>query len=202
VDEAVDAAIAEQEDRQHDVVQHAVVLGRDQPAQQRLARDALQAVLAAGERHLHAKEVDHLREGERDHGEVDALAADCQRARHQADQGGARDAGQEAHFRRHRPDLHHMTEEVTRHAEEHGVAEAHQAGVAQQQVEGAGEQRKAERRHQEHRVGDPRRGERRRGHQDRSEQAAVHLLCPNRPAGLIRSTIAMTTKITVFDAGG
>ena len=28
------------------------------------------------------------------------------------------------------------------------------------------------------------------------------LVCPNRPAGLTSSTIAMTTKITVLEAGG
>ena len=156
------APIAEQEDRQHDVIEHAVVLGRDQAEQQRLAGDALQAVLAAGERRLHAEEVDHLGEGERDHGEVDALAADRQRSRHQAQRRRAQHAGQQAELGRQVEGLHDIAVEVARHAEEHGVAEAHQAGIAQQQVEGAGEQREAQRRHQEHRIGDPRRQQRQR----------------------------------------
>src|SRR3546814_5130768 len=48
------------------------------------ARHRLDAVLAAGERRLQREKVDHLREGERDHGEIDALAADRQRADDQA----------------------------------------------------------------------------------------------------------------------
>src|SRR4029450_9587742 len=55
MDEAIDGAVSEQEDRQHDIVKDSIVVGRDQPAQQRLAHDALQAVLAVGERRLDAE---------------------------------------------------------------------------------------------------------------------------------------------------
>lgn len=154
------------------------------------------------ERRLDTEEVDHLREGERDHGEVDALTADRQRARHQADQGRAADAGQQAEFGRHVPGLHDMAEEVARRAEEHGVAEAHQPDIAQQEIEGAGEQREAQRRHQEYRIGEPGRGQRHDGQDGDEEALRVHLVCPNRPAGLISRTSAMTTKITVLEAGG
>jgi hypothetical protein len=61
---------------------------------------------------------------------------------------------------------------------------------------------KAQRLHQEHRIEHPRRGQRRDRDQHGDEDAVVHLVCPNRPAGLISSTSAMTTKITVLEAGG
>ena len=49
------------------------------------------------------------------------------------------------------------------------MAEAHQADIADQQVEGAGEQREAQRLHQEHRIDEERRDQQRRDQQqDRS----------------------------------
>ena len=47
-------------------------------------RDALDPVLAAGERRLQAEEVEHLGQGQGDHREVDPLPADGQRARRPA----------------------------------------------------------------------------------------------------------------------
>jgi hypothetical protein len=59
-----------------------------QHAEQLAARHALQAVFAAGERRLQADEVHHLRHRQRDHREVDALAADRDQADQQAEQAG------------------------------------------------------------------------------------------------------------------
>jgi hypothetical protein len=66
------------EDREHDEIQRQV--GQVDQAEQRAARHRLDAVLAAGEGRLQREEEDHLREGQRDHGEVDALPADRERA--------------------------------------------------------------------------------------------------------------------------
>src|SRR5215470_12791599 len=118
-----------------------------------------------------------------------------------------------------RADLGEMRADVGGPAEVERVAEREQADVADQEVEGAGEQRKAQRLHQEHRIGDRGRdhehgehheeGDRlarhrtlARGFLQRVDDAFHHAALPNRPAGRISSTIAMMTKITVFDASG
>src|SRR5215470_10483823 len=99
------------------------------------------------------------------------------------------------------------------------MAERHQPAVADQQVEGASEQREAQRLHQEDRIGDERRDGEDRHQGDEGDHLRVgarggcdprhrisdplhHALRPNRPAGRINSTIAMMTKITVADASG
>src|SRR5262249_13600079 len=83
---------------------------------------------------------------------------------------------------------------------------------------GAGEQREAQSLHQEQRVGEERRDHEHRQH-DRERDglaplaqggarrgqggdALGHALRPNRPAGRINSTIAITMKMTVFEASG
>src|SRR5262249_46940999 len=88
-----------------------------------------------------------------------------------------------------------------------------------QQVEGAGEQRKAQPLHQEHRIGDGGREREQHDHYEERDRLAAHALGargrreriddafhhaarPNRPAGRISSTIAMMTKITVSEASG
>ena len=104
-------------------------------------------------------------------------------------------------------------------AEIERVAERQQADIADQQVERAGKQRKAQRLHQEQRIDKERRDDQHRHHRaERDDLAAAfgrmrgrgerfgggdhHVVLPNRPAGRTRSTIAITTKITVFDASG
>ena len=85
------------------------------------------------------------------------------------------------------------------------MAEREHACVAQEQVEGAGEERIAEELHQEHRV-DPeqRRDQKQRGqtrmHGDRRPHGAHSR--PKRPAGRHTSTTAMMTNTTMFDASG
>src|SRR3546814_9241523 len=62
--------------------------------------DALDPVLAAGEGRLEREEVDHLGERQRDHREVDAVAADRQRADDQPHRGRHRHPGHDARFGR------------------------------------------------------------------------------------------------------
>ena len=60
------------------------------------------------------------------------------------------DAEQDAELRRQPPDLDRVRRDIGRRAEERGVAERQQPDIADQQVEGAGEQREAQRLGQEH----------------------------------------------------
>ena len=101
------------------------------------------------------------------------------------------------------------------------MAEGQEPHVADEQVEGAGEQREAQRLHEEERV-----DEEGRQHEEGDHQREGHVLVPRlapdaagsalasrspspcycarpkRPAGFTSSTSAMMTKITVFDASG
>jgi len=72
----------------------------------------LDAVLAAGELRLQAEEEHHLREGQRDHREIDTLAADREIADHGAERGRGRDAGQDAQFGRQPPHFDGMGGDV------------------------------------------------------------------------------------------
>ncbi|MNK75331.1 hypothetical protein D3C87_948700 [compost metagenome] len=151
VDGAVDQEAGQREEAEEQVVQRLVVAQVD-PPQQRAARDALQSVLAAQRRPLQHDEECQLRQGQRDHREVDALASHRQAADDPAQRRGQADTDQDAQLERHAPDGHRVTGCVARAAEEGGVAERQQAAVAQQQVEGAGKQCKADQLHQQHRV--------------------------------------------------
>ena len=68
------------------------------------------------------------------------LRIDVYKRQRQAQQRGHRDAEQQADLGRHAPHLERVAGRVGGAAEEGGVAERQQAGEAQQQVEGAGEQ--------------------------------------------------------------
>jgi ABC-type Zn2+ transport system substrate-binding protein/surface adhesin len=82
------------------------------------------------------------------------------------------------------------------------VAEGQEPAEADQQVERAGEEREAHHLHQEHGVQHQRREREERDHQHEGDFLVFHFWVPNRPAGLISSTITMMMKITVFDASG
>lgn len=103
-------------------------------------RRRLDAVLAAGEGRLQAEEEDHLRQRQRDHGQVDALAADRQRTGDPAQRRRAQRGQRNGQLGRQPPHLGRVRRDVAGAAQEHGVAEGQQAAEAQQQVEGAGEQ--------------------------------------------------------------
>jgi hypothetical protein len=121
----------------------------------------------------------------------------------EAERGGDRRAEQDRELGRQAPDLGGMARGVPGHAEEHRVAEGEEADIADQEVEGGGEEGEAERLHQEDRIDDEGRDEARDPEPDHDAVLeADHVARPNSPAGLTSSTIAMMTKITVEEASG
>ena len=118
VDDAVDEQEPGREDREHHVVEDRRV-GEVEEPEELPARHRLDAVLAAGERRLQAEEEDHLRERQRDHREVDALAADGEQPREHAEHGGRGRPGEDRELRRQAPDLRRVGRDVAGHAQEH-----------------------------------------------------------------------------------
>src|SRR5260370_35282103 len=74
VDGAKDQEKAEQEPGQNDVIKHGGV-GEIENSEQVPLRNTLDAVFAMGERRLQIDEIQKLRQRERNHREIDALAA-------------------------------------------------------------------------------------------------------------------------------
>ena len=161
---------AGEEDDQHDGV-HRHLVGEIDEAEQLAARHRLDAVLAAGELRLQGEEEHHLRQRQRDHREIDALAADRERAGDEAEHRGGRGAGEDREFRREAPGLGGIGGQIARPAEIERMAERQQPDIADQQVEGAGEQRKAQRLHQEQRIDEERRDHERHHHDGERDRA-------------------------------
>ena len=112
-----------------------------------------------------------MRERERDHREIDALAADRKRAGNQSEHGAGCGAGQDREFRRKAPHLRRVGRQITRPAEIERVAERQQPDIADQQVERAGEQRETQCLHQEQRIdAEQRRDDKRRDHDQERDQ--------------------------------
>ena len=110
----------------------------------------------------------HLREGEGDHREVDALPADRDEAEHEAEEGADEGTGEHAKLRCPAEGLHAIARDVRGEAEEGRVAEGEQAGEAEQQIERAGKEGEAQELHHEDRVqADQRR------HQQQREQGDI-----------------------------
>ena len=151
---ALDQPEGGDENRQHDVVE-VHVIGQVE-TEQVAAWHALQAVLAAGEGRLKVEEEHHLRQRQRHHCKVDALAAYGQAADHPAQCRSSAGAGQQAQQCRQLPDLQRVARDVARGAEEYGVPEGQQPGIAEQQVERAGEKREAQHLHHQHRIDEER----------------------------------------------
>ncbi len=174
---------ADNEDHQHEVIHHQRVRKIEHP-EQLAARHRLDAVLAVGEGRLDIEEVHHLRDRQRDHGEIDTLAADRERADDHAEQRRCRGAGENRQFRGKAPLLGRVRADVARGAQKHCVAERKQAAKSEQQVEGAREQREAQRLHQEYGVKAHERRDRQQRHQHRRApraRAAAPLPPPRRP---------------------
>src|SRR5690606_14011911 len=108
------------------------------------ARKTLNTVFAIGERRLQAEEVEHLRHGQRDHGKIDALAADSDHADDDTEEEGCSNAGKNGQFGCELPDFHGVRRDIGSAAEERGMPEGKQARVAEQQIEGRREQDEAE----------------------------------------------------------
>ena len=221
MDRPVDQEETAQEDREHDEVE-GQRLPEIEHAQERAARHRLDAVLTARELGLQAEEVRHLGEGQRDVREVDALAADRQRADDHPEARRDGRAEEDRELRREAPRLRRVGRAIAGRAQESGVTEGQEPDVADQEVEGAREEREAERLHEEHRVHEERRRHQRRHHHAEGDDlmrghgchrpdadgrgggvgSRGHVARPKRPAGRTSSTSTMMTKITVLDASG
>ena len=103
------------------------------------ARDALQPVLTTGEWRFEGDEIDNLRQGQRDHGKVDSLPPDRQTADQIAEQSGEESPSQNPQFRGQAAGLDQVAGDIRGAAKKSGMAEREQPGIAEQQVEGAGE---------------------------------------------------------------
>src|SRR5262249_44979953 len=151
--------------------------------------------------------------------EIDALPPNGEPAGYEAEQRGNHRAADDRKLRRPSPRLRRIGGDIAGPAEEQRMPERSQADIANQQIEGAGEQSKAQRLHQKDRMDHERQDHEQHDHgqeggaeapaalaalgkQRRLQRAFHHALRPNNPAGLIKSTIAMMTKITVFEASG
>ena len=125
---------------------------------------------------------------------------------------------EDAGKRRQAPEFHGIGGDIGGPAEERRVAERRHADIADEQVEGAGEEREAQRLHQENWIeheGRAKRGDEER-HGDDAAGAGRHarrggalghrlrhrISRPKKPAGFTSSTIAMMTKIAVELASG
>ena len=174
VDGPVDQEEPAEEDRQHhEVERHR--LAQIEEAEERAPRHGLDPILAMGERRLEAEEVDHLGERQRDHREIDALAPDREPAHDQSQRPRRGRPAQDGQLRRPSPHLGGMGRHVPRRAEERRVPERQEPRVADQEVEGAREQRKAQRLHEEERIDDER-----RQHEEGDHQREGHVLMPQR----------------------
>jgi hypothetical protein len=133
---------------QHEII-HVHRLVEVDDAEEISTRHTLQSVFAMGEGGLQAEEEEHLRQCQRNHRRIDALTANGEITDDEAKGGCGENAEYEAEFRRNAPDFHRMGRDIGRAAEEGCMAEGQNAGIAQQKVEGRGEQRKAQHLHQE-----------------------------------------------------
>ena len=133
---------------------------------------------------------------------------------------GREGAGEYGQLRRQAPRLRGMAGDVSRRSQECRMTERQQAGIADEQIEGAGEDGETQHVHEKNRIDEERRDEEHRNHAgegpivkacravacptgDRCRWRWMrHAVLPNSPAGLIISTMAMMTKITVLDASG
>jgi len=169
--------------------------------EQRLLRE-VESVGAAEPGRLAEEIEEHLREGERHHDEVDAGRAQAQPADAERGEGGAE---QRERQREERVDqleaIGQPDQRIGREAEEGRVRQAHQPGVADQQIEAdgedAGDHRLAEELHPEA-IADPGDGEQREGAREEDRLDAPRLVhrasagTPKSPRGRQMSTAAIT----------
>src|SRR5581483_7775987 len=201
---------------QHEIIERPVVV-QDVEAQEaeldRLARKAAQAVVAAGERRpLEGDVIEHLAEGDGDHGEIDAAAMHHQRAEQRAGDAAKERSHEQAERRREGEKFERQAAAISAQSEPGGVAEGEHAGEAEQEVDRHGGERQhqhagaergiaTEERHPEwrQRQQDPHAGD------DGETHILAHVIIPSsprRPRGRISSTSAMITYITASLACG
>ena len=125
---------ARQQHRETEIIKQRLVAEIDETAELAAMVDG-QAVVAAvaiePDRHV----IDHLREGERDHDEIDAAGAQAERADDERVQRGSRDRDRPLHEAGADAFLGQNADGVAADAEIGGVAEAHHAAVTQDQIE-------------------------------------------------------------------
>src|ERR1043166_2089232 len=92
------------ENDQHHVIENKIVAQR-QDTKQITAWHALQTILPAGKWRLQEIEIAHLRQRERNHGKIDALATDRQTTDNITDDCRAHGTEQDADLRGKTPDL-------------------------------------------------------------------------------------------------
>ena len=182
-------------------------------------RHGLDAVLAMREGRLKRDEIDHLRQCQGRHREIYALPSDRQQADGRAEHCRRSDARDKRNLWRQAQAFSDIGADIAARPQKHGVAKGQQTDVANQQIEGAGKQRKTERLHDEIGVHEQGQDAQRRNHQGKGNgftprrracdrwgpinPARFHQVAfPNRPAGLRKRTMAMMTKITMFEASG
>ena len=151
MDDAMDKQKGSGEDGQDDVVEHPDIVEIEQ-AEELAPGHGLNAILAVGKGCLQTEKVDHLRQRQRDHGEVDALATNGKQSGDDAEQGRCRRPHRDGKLGREAPHLRGMRGGISGHSEKHRVAERQQTPEADQEVERAGEQRHAQHVHKEHRI--------------------------------------------------
>ena len=152
---APDQGKGRHEDREHEVIE-GVVVRQIEHAEQLTARHAMQAIFPVGERRLDEEEEHHLGQGQRDHREVDALPPDGQRPEQRPQHYRAERTGHDAQRRTQaRVFREQEAGDIGARGQEGGMPEGQQPHEAEQQIEGAGEQRKAQNLHQKDGIGDP-----------------------------------------------
>src|SRR5262249_810491 len=108
------------------------------------------------------------------------------------------------------PLLDHVAADIGGKTEEHGMPEGQQSDVADEQIERARKQSKAQDVHQKYGVDGERRREREQKQRGEGRHPPISGACnrlsylgvPNSPCGRSISTTAMMMKMTVFDASG
>ena len=193
------------EDRERDVVERERVLEIEHAVAEREERAGadVEAFVAAVALHRVGEVVQHLRERQRDHDEVDAARAQRDRADDERDQCRDRDRRGEMRDAALHALADHHAGDVRADANERGVAERDHAAVAEDEVEArrgdpedddaareAQVEVEAERAQHE---GQGERDERGDGDRQRANGGAHQPRAGNRPCGLIARTTAMKT---------
>src|SRR5437899_653225 len=205
MDNAVGDRVADQDQRQRRVVE---VSGAAQRETRERSRHTVKPVLPAGEvTPLVGQVEDELREGERDHREVDPAASGREipeRDRKQGGRSGANERGDhEGNAQRFRDDRGGVRAE----APERRVAEREETDVAEEKVDRHREETPQQNVEGEHGVHHSRKRERDSEPDDvgKNGQRASHVRAssdPKRPAGRTSSTIAISANATTFSSAG
>ena len=146
----------QQKSQRHNHQRHVVhdqVIAQINHTKQLATCHALQAIFTAGELGLQRHEERHLGQCQRNHRKIDALAANGQPAKDQAQRSTNQSAQQHADLRCKAPGLDAVTRHIGCAAQKRCVTEREQPGIAQQQIEGRSKQCKAHQLHHKHWVG-------------------------------------------------